>query len=118
MNKETFRVTLGFVLKHLTVDAKLTQQQLADGVGLSQSMVSRWFNGYTMPDAWEVQRAAKVLKLPLDAVYMLVDETVSRLRTEEPRLIEATAMLVIADFRRDALGKGRFSRGATLLRGP
>lgn len=45
-----------------------TQQQLADTLGLSQSVVSRWLNGRTLPSRRNWPLLQRVTGLPLDVI--------------------------------------------------
>lgn len=114
MTKETFRLTLGAVLRALIGGAHRATE-FAPQVGVLPSMLHRWFLGYSLPDAYELRCVARALHVPLDLIYMLVDETADR-STTTTQLAE-TAAKVVDDFKHGDLGKKRLSRGTTLLRG-
>ena len=44
------QMKIGAYLKELRKEKNLTQEQIAEKFGVSQRSVSRWENGYTMPD--------------------------------------------------------------------
>lgn len=44
------QMIIGTYLKELRKEKNLTQEQIAERFGVSQRSVSRWENGYTMPD--------------------------------------------------------------------
>ena len=44
------QIKIGTYLKELRKEKNLTQEQIAEKFGVSQRSVSRWENGYTMPD--------------------------------------------------------------------
>ena len=44
------QMKIGAYLKKLRKEKNLTQEQIAEKFGVSQRSVSRWENGYTMPD--------------------------------------------------------------------
>ena len=44
------QMRIGAYLKELRKEKNLTQEQIAEKFGVSQRSVSRWENGYTMPD--------------------------------------------------------------------
>ena len=44
------QMKIGTYLKELRKEKNLTQEQIAEKFGVSQRSVSRWENGYTMPD--------------------------------------------------------------------
>lgn len=44
------QIKIGAYLKELRKEKNLTQEQIAEKFGVSQRSVSRWENGYTMPD--------------------------------------------------------------------
>ena len=44
------QMKIGAYLKELRKEKDLTQEQIAEKFGVSQRSVSRWENGYTMPD--------------------------------------------------------------------
>ncbi len=47
-------------LRALRRDAVLTQQELADRIGVQQRMVSKWENGETMPRPSNIRKLAAI----------------------------------------------------------
>jgi DNA-binding transcriptional regulator YiaG len=50
-------------LRSLRRDAVLTQQELADRIGVQQRMVSKWENGETMPRPTNIRKLAEALEV-------------------------------------------------------
>ena len=48
------QIKIGTYLKELRKEKNLTQEQIAEKFGVSQRSVSRWENGYTMPDIYQL----------------------------------------------------------------
>lgn len=82
---------IGLFLRTLRKDKGLTQEQLADEMGVSNRTVSRWENGYNLPDF-------DVL-LELSRFYgVQIDEIMNGMRAEEEMKPEEKTLNQIAEY--------------------
>lgn len=71
---------IGHKIKQLRSKASLTQEQLADRLGLSAQAVSKWENAVTMPDITLLPEIAEVFGISLDELFDLtVDQKLRRI---------------------------------------
>ena len=59
-------------LKELSKEKKITQQEIADTIGVHQTLVSQWFTGKTKPSLDHAQALAKLLGVSTDDVISAV----------------------------------------------
>ena len=64
--KEQLRVAL----MQSRADAKKSQREMAELIGVKKNTVSNWENGNSVPSFIDVQNWFKVLDLPLDNMYL------------------------------------------------
>lgn len=57
------------MLKALRIQRNLTQKQLADGLGVTQSSVAMWESGTAMPNAGKLPELADFLHCSIDELY-------------------------------------------------
>lgn len=126
-----FTVVLGPLMKALARRANLDQTSTAAACSVGQPTVSRWFNAQTQPDCFELRAFARAVHVPLDVIYMLVDELWERLslkgtgveRAEaladlKPDVVQALATLVVEDFEKGVWTNKKVSEASMkLLRG-
>ena len=62
-------LTIGANIKKLRSERSVTQQQLADAVGVSFQAVSKWENGTTMPDVSTLPDIAEFFEVTIDALF-------------------------------------------------
>jgi transcriptional regulator with XRE-family HTH domain len=55
--------------------AKMTQVELAEALGVTQSNISQWENGMAFPSAGKLPMIAKILGCTIDELYGKSDET-------------------------------------------
>src|SRR5262245_4350617 len=60
--------SLGALLRKLREDRELTQKQVAKELGISQSALSAWESGQTLPPRPQITRIAGVLGVSIDVV--------------------------------------------------
>ena len=83
--------TMGQIIRRLRKNADLTQEELADQLGITYQAVSRWENDTGMPDISQLVPIANVFDVPIDVLFGRVgqnaDEEVeafeARLLTDE-----------------------------------
>ena len=56
-------------LKQLRTDKNMTQQQLADVLGINQGMLSRWESGATAPSLKLRRSIADYFKMSVDEIF-------------------------------------------------
>lgn len=71
-------VALGKVIAHLRESRGISQEELAQAVGLTQPTLSRFERGGGQPDALALHRLAGVLGVTVDEIHRLVEATVER----------------------------------------
>ena len=75
---------LGAKIKHLRCKSGLTQEQLAEKLGLSAQSVSKWENAVAMPDITLLPRLAEEFGVSIDELFDLTRE--QKLRRMENRM--------------------------------
>ena len=59
------QIKIGIFLKELRKEKKLTQEQLAEQLGVSNKTISKWENGKCMPDYSLIQKLCEALDVTL-----------------------------------------------------
>lgn len=80
---------IGAFIAAMRKEQKLTQEQLAEKLGISNRSVSRWENGKTMPDLSMMEELCKVLEISLPEL-LRGEKEASDLDTEEIVTLMAT----------------------------
>ena len=75
---------IGSKIKQLRCRASLTQEQLADKLGLSAQAVSKWENSATMPDISLLPELAQIFGTSIDELFDLTTE--QKIRRIENRM--------------------------------
>ena len=75
---------IGAKIKHLRCRAGLTQEQLAEKLGLSAQSVSKWENAVSMPDITLLPRISEEFGVSIDELFDLTQE--QKLRRIENRM--------------------------------
>ena len=71
---------LGKKIRHLRFKAKLTQEQLANKLGIGPQSVSKWENGASMPDITTLPLLAETFGVTIDELFDLTnDQRLSRI---------------------------------------
>ncbi len=65
-------------------DAHMSQQEVADGVGVSRTTEYRWEHGLAIPSITNIRRLADVLKIPEQRMKPLLAKTKKRHQTVKP----------------------------------
>jgi len=78
-------------LRSLCHRSRLSQQDVADVVGVSKQMVGRWTQCTSTPDAIQAAELAKLFRVPLD---VFVCEDVSAIRDSDLEEIRDVARLI------------------------
>lgn len=60
---------LGSRLREEFAKAKISQQELADRLGVTPASVNKWFTGKSAPNIWTAVQIANVLELPMDELF-------------------------------------------------
>lgn len=82
---------LGMKIKNLRIKNNLTQQQLADKIGVSNKAVSKWENNDGVPDIENLKLVSNVFKVSLDE--LLANQPVKKKKTKVD-----ISLLVISGF--------------------
>ena len=62
---------LGKKIRQLRFKASLTQEQLADKLGIGAQSVSKWENGLAMPDITALPLLAEIFGVSIDELFDL-----------------------------------------------
>lgn len=81
--------TTGSKIKGLRTKLNLTQQELADKIGVSNKAVSKWESGEGLPDIENLKRLSSIFNVS-------IDELVSNQAKEKPKSSLGIALLIIA----------------------
>ncbi len=65
---DTSAKTLGAFLRRLREERELTQKQVARNLGISQSALSAWESGQTLPPHPQIERIAAVYSVPIETL--------------------------------------------------
>jgi transcriptional regulator with XRE-family HTH domain/DNA-directed RNA polymerase subunit RPC12/RpoP len=79
------QIKIGRFIAEKRREAKLTQQELADKLGLSNRAISKWENGICLPDAATMPELCKILKITINDLFSgeVVDMTENEKKLEE-----------------------------------
>ena len=80
---------IGYVISRLRNEAKLTQAQFSEIVGVSQQSVQKWESGASIPDLEKIILISKYFDVSLDALILSNDnrvvEEMNKTRTVKPQ---------------------------------
>ena len=99
---------LGNVIKKMRFKASMTQEQLAEKLGISPQSVSKWENGVSMPDITLLPEIAQIFGVTVDELFGLneserLKRIENRLEFEEP--LPGDVFWEYEDFLKNALEK-------------
>lgn len=57
-------------LEACRVNAKLTQKELADFLGITQQTVSNWERGFSEPSLTQIRKISDVSGIPIDFIFV------------------------------------------------
>ena len=109
---------IGARIKSLRLAAYMTQEQLAQQLGVSAQAVSKWESGTNMPDIQMLPDLSVIFGVTIDDLFAMTDEC--RMKRIE-NMIENVRMIPESDFRNSerylnsCLGKEELDAEATLL---
>ena len=111
-------IDIGPRIKSLRLSACMTQEQLAQQLGVSAQAVSKWESGTNMPDIQMLPDLSVIFGITIDELFAMTDE--HRMKRIE-NMIENVRIIPEADFRnserylKSCLGKDDLDAEATLL---
>jgi len=82
-------VELGLKIKQLRQQAGLSQEKLAEMVGVTFQQVQKYENGHTTLNVLKLQHIAKALKVSVSELFSTVPMQHVRLTGEEEQLLQA-----------------------------
>ena len=109
---------IGTKIKTMRLAASMTQEQLANRLGVSAQAVSKWESGTNMPDIQVLPELSVIFGVSIDALFDMTDE--SKFERLE-NMLEDVRFLSESDFRnaeaylKDCAGKEKLEAEATLL---
>lgn len=88
------------LLKQYREQTKLTQEAVAEIIGVSAKTISNWETGRTMPDIRNLLSLARLYHLPLNTIFREGSDVVKDIETKEAlaRLKKPIAALMIGEF--------------------
>ena len=109
---------LGKKIKQLRFKASLTQEQLAESVGVSAQAVSKWENSVAMPDIALLPKLAEIFGVSIDDLFDLtVEQRLNRIENRMDREDELPQDIFreYEDFLKTQLGDETYKKRATSL---
>ena len=112
------RMELGKKIRQLRFKAGLTQEQLADRLGIGPQSVSKWENAVSMPDISSLPLLAEIFGISIDELFDLTAE--QRFNRIENRMdleedLPQDVFLEYEDFLKAQLSDGQHKKRATEL---
>ena len=109
---------IGNKIKQLRYKASLTQEQLAEKLGLSAQAVSKWENAVAMPDITLLPEIAEIFGISIDELFDLTTE--QRFRRIESRMdvqdeLEPDVFREYEEFLKEQISKNTYAQKATSL---
>ena len=86
------------VLINLRKNRGLTQQELADALFISNKTISKWENGYAIPDLQTLVDIANFYKVPLNSLLMKDDKLDSAILNKALKIITISALINLSIF--------------------
>ncbi len=116
--KEVMIMELGKKIRQLRFKAGLTQEQLADRLGIAPQSVSKWENAVAMPDITTLPLLAEIFGISIDDLFDLTTE--QRLNRIENRMdaedeLPADVFREYEDFLKAQLANEEYQKRATEL---
>lgn len=65
-HKEKYKISLAAA----RVNAKLTQKQVADTIGVSPYTIINWESGKTSPTVYQMKMLCELYKAPIDVIFL------------------------------------------------
>lgn len=75
-------------LEAARVNAKLTQVEIADIMGVDQSTIRRWERGEKVPNYDEIKKISSVYKIPIDNIFSEKELAKSKIRKRKEKQYE------------------------------
>ena len=81
--------SMGQIIRRLRKNADLTQEELAEHLGVTYQAVSRWENDTGMPDVSQIVPLANIFDIPIDVLFGRVGQNADKEVEEfEARMLE------------------------------
>jgi len=111
-------ISIGAKIKSLRLGASMTQEQLANRLGVSPQAVSKWESGTNMPDIQMLPDLSVIFGVTIDSLFDMTDD--SKLERIDnmiysTRFLEKDDFCNAEDYLKDCMGKGTLEAEATLL---
>ncbi len=69
------RISLGQYISTRRKHMRLTQEELADKVGVSKSAIAKWETDGGLPDRDNLRRIAEVMEVSVDELHRIIERT-------------------------------------------
>jgi transcriptional regulator with XRE-family HTH domain len=94
--RQAYAAVTGQLISQLRAQRRLSQGLLATRAALSQSALSRFEKGQTLPDLYEVRRLAQALALPPSQLMERIEDAFARTRDAAKKVSSSTAFEALA----------------------
>jgi transcriptional regulator with XRE-family HTH domain len=94
---------LGLKIKQIRQQAGLSQERLAEMVGVTFQQIQKYENGQTTLNIIKLQQIAKALNLPVNDFFQDIPEDRLRLTTQEGELLQAFRKIKNSELRGSVL---------------
>ena len=89
MSKVLDNAQIGFRIREFRLQAGLTQEKLAEELGITFQQVQKYERGVTKVNLVKLQQLAEVLKIPMSAFFLEGSYTAFQLNDDEKQLLHA-----------------------------
>lgn len=103
MGKVLDNTQIGSKIREFRVQAGITQEKLAEALGITFQQVQKYERGITKVNLVKLQQLADVLKIPISAFFLEGSYSAFQLSEEEKQLLNTFRKIKSLDYRNSVL---------------